>query len=95
MKAFVSSFNVSLDSWQVQCKNDIAVAFAIEDGTKLRLNEELEVDLPNLIKVQRMRRLTTGQDIKVRLRDCDIHDLRIPSGHGTSRTPSIERLSAA
>jgi hypothetical protein len=95
MKAVISSFNLALNSWQARTENDIAIAFAIEDSTRLHLNEELEVDLPNLLARQHMVRRATGQEFKIRLRDCDLHDLRLPSGHGTSRTPSAERLSAA
>lgn len=73
MKAVISSFNLPLNSWQAKTENDIAIAFAIEDGTRLRLNEEIEVDLPNLLALQHMKQISTGKQFRVRLRDCDLH----------------------
>ena len=95
MKAVVSSFNRTINNYQARTDNDIAISFAIEDTTTLRLNEVLEVDLPSLLQTQSVRVARTGQVVRVRLRDIDIHDLRLPSGHGKSRTPSPERMNAA
>ena len=95
MRAIVSSFNLSLNNWQARTDNDIAVSFSILDGTRLKLNEELEVDLPTLLATQSLVRKSTGASVAVRLREYDLHDLRLPSGHGTSRTPTAARLSAA
>ena len=95
MKAVVSAFNRSLNNYQARTENEIAVSFAIEDGSTVKLNEILEFDLLSLVETQTVRRASTGQLIRVRLRDIDIHDLRLPLGHGTSRFPSRERMSAA
>lgn len=95
MKAVVSAFNRSLNNYQARTENEIAVSFAIEDGSTVKLNEVLEVDFPTLVETQTVRRASTGQLIRVRLREIDIHDLRLPSGHGTSRIPCRERISAA
>ena len=95
MKTVVSAVNRSLKEFRAQTENEIAVSFAIEDGSTMQLHEVLEVDLLSLVDTQTVRRASTGQLVRVRLRDFDIHDLRLPSGHGTSRVPSRERLSAA
>jgi hypothetical protein len=95
VKAIVYAFNQSLNNYQVRTDNEIAVSFAIEDGSSLKLNEVLEVDLPSLVETQTLRRASNGQLIRVRLRDFDMHNLRLPSGHGVSRVPSRERMSAA
>ena len=95
MRAIVSSFNLSLNAWQARTDNDIALAFSILDGTRLKLNEELEVDLPKLLTTQTLVRASTGAAVAIRMRENDLHDLRLPSGHGTSRTPTIARLSDA
>ena len=95
MRAIVSAFNLSLNSWQARTDNDIAIAFSILDGTRLKLNEELEVELPTLLATQTLVRKTTGAAIAVRLRENDLHDLRLPSRHGTSRSPSAARLNGA
>ena len=93
MRAVVSSFNLSLNNWQARTDNDIALSFSILDGTQLKLNEELEVDLPTLLTTQALVRTSTGQPVAVRLRENDLHDLRPPSSHGTSRTPNLARLN--
>ena len=95
MRAFISSFNLSLNNWQARTDNDIALSFSILDGTRLKLNEELEVDLPNLVASQTLVRKSTGTSLAIRLRDIDLHDLRLPSSHGTSRAPSSARLNDA
>lgn len=95
MRAVISSFNRSINIYQARTDNEIGISFAIEDGTTLRLNEVLEVDLPKLLQTQSVRVALTGQVVRVRLRDIDIHDLRLPSGHGSSRTPGHERMNAA
>lgn len=95
MRAAISSFNLSLNNWQARTDNDIALSFAVTDGTRLRINEEVEVNLATVLATQMLVRKSTGQLVAIRLRDNDIHDLRMPSGHGTSRTPSGERLNDA
>ena len=95
MRAIISSFNLSLGNWQARTDNDIAISFSIPDGTRLKLNEELEVDLPTLLSTQSIIRKSNGATVAVRLRDNDLHDLRLHSGHGTSRMPSPVRLSGA
>ena len=95
MKAVVTSFNRAQNYWQVRTTNDIAIAFSIEDSSILKLNEEVEVDLPNVVSKQELQRMTDGKIVRIRLHDYDLHDLRLPSGHGTSRKPSTERLNEA
>ena len=95
MKAVVSAFNQALNNYQARTDNEIAVSFAINDGSSLKINEVLEVDLASLVETQTVRRTNTGQLIRVRLRDFDIHDLRLSSEHGVSLIPSRERMSAA
>jgi hypothetical protein len=95
VKAVVSSFNRAINNYQARTDNDIAISFAIEDETNLQLNEVLEVDLPSLLQTQSVQVARTGEIVRVRLKDIDIHDLRLPSGHGTSRIPSHERMNAA
>jgi hypothetical protein len=95
VKAFVSAFNLSLGNYQARTENDIGISFAIVDGSTLKLNEVLEVDLLSLVQTQRLTKVSSGQVVQVKLRDIDIHDLRLPSGHGLSRVPSRERMGAA
>lgn len=95
MRAVISSLNLALGSYQARTDNDIAIAFSIRDGTRLKLNDELDVNLRDLLHSQELVLKRTGQVVAVKLRDIDLHDLRLPSGHGTSRVPSESRLSEA
>jgi hypothetical protein len=97
VRAVITSFNLALGSYQARTDNDIAIAFAIAiaDGTHLKLNDELDVNLPILVRSQELLCKRTGQVVAVKLREIELHDLRSPSGHGTSRIPSESRLSEA
>jgi hypothetical protein len=95
MRAIVSSFNLSSNNWHARTDNDIALSFSILDGSRLQLNEELDVMLPTLLLTQTLLRRTTGSLVSIRLRANDMHDLRLPSGHGISRSPNEARLSDA
>ena len=95
MRAVITSFNLALGSYQARTDNEIAIAFSIADGTRLKLNDELDVNLSSLVRSQVLVCKRTGQVVAVKLRDIDLHDLRLPSGHGTTRIPSESRLSEA
>lgn len=56
MKAVVAAFNRSLNNYQARTENEIAVSFAIVDGSIVKLNEVLEVDLASLVETQTVRR---------------------------------------
>ena len=95
VRAVITSFNLALGNYQARTDNEIAIAFSITDGTRFKLNDELEVNLQSLVRSQEVVCRNTGQVVRVKLRDIDLHDLRLPSGHGTSRVPSESRLSEA
>jgi hypothetical protein len=95
MKAIIVGFNRSLGNYRARTENDIPLSFSIADGTDLKLNEELEVDLPNLARLQSLVRLSDAKIIKIKIGRHDLHDLRLPVGHGTTRTPAPERLNGA
>jgi len=95
MRAVITSFNRSIGNCQARTQNDIAISFAVVDGTALKLNEEIEVDLPTVVQLQSFVRVSDGKLVRIRIREIDLHDLNLPSGHGTSRTPSTERLNGA
>lgn len=95
VRAVITSFNLALGNYQARTDNEIGIAFSITDGTSLKLNDELDVHLQSLVQSQEVVCKRTGQVVAVRLRDIDLHDLRLPSGHGTSRVPSDSRLSEA
>jgi hypothetical protein len=95
MRAVITSLNRETGNYQARTDNEIALAFGVRDGQHFDLNEYIEVDLPNLIAVQSVIRVSSGHAVAVELHTNDIHDLRLRSGHGTNRFPSPERLAEA
>ena len=82
-------------SCSARSENDILFVFPVPSGSTLRLGHVIELDPLSLNEPQVARNITTQQQINVLLEDKNIHDLLLPSGHGTSRTPSRERLRGA
>lgn len=72
--------------------NNILLDFAVQDGCKLEPGEVLEVDLPNLLSTQRLKRRSNGQIIAIEISKRSMFDLDIPMQHGGDRTPSDARL---
>ena len=95
MRAVITSFNRGIGNYQARTESDIAISFAIVDGQHLHLNEYLEVDLLNLVTLQSVVRIADGHTVAIKLGAHDIHDLQLPSCHGTDRSPSSERLAGA
>ena len=76
---------------QAVATNGVAIAFAEPEGAALRLSDVLAVDLEIIGVEQLVANLTTGRPFKLALPERDVHDMRLPSGHGTSRFPSLAR----
>ena len=96
MRATVSAFNLELNNYQARTENEIALSFAVVDGTRLKLNEELDIELTSLLVKQCVTRAETGVEVEIRIGPDDLHDLRMaPVSHGDPRTPSLSRLSEA
>lgn len=95
MRAIITSFNRGIGNYKACTDNDIALSFSIRDGQHLALHEHVEVDLPNLVALQSIVRVSDGRSVSIKLGAHDIHDLRLPSGHGTNRSPSPARLAGA
>ena len=79
-------------SCRVQLANDILVVFTEPADTPLALGDSLWFDNLRLDATVLVRNLTRRSTFEVYVASHDVHDLRLPSGHGTSRTPSLERL---
>ena len=75
--------------------NDILFVFTAPAGSTIRLGHEVELDPLVRDKPQKARDVSTGVEFTLVLKDNNIHDIRLPSGHGTCRTPSEARLWAA
>ena len=72
--------------------NGILFVFAVPAGAIIRLGHEIELDPLLRDRPQSARNVSTGQEFSLLLRDNNIHDIRLPSGCGTRRTPSEARL---
>lgn len=92
MRAKIVSFNELLKNYQAVTQNHIAVAFSLAEPGELALNEEIDLDLPNLVNVKQIVRLKDNSVVKIKIQSDNLHDLTIPMRHGTRRTPSKERL---
>jgi len=95
MKATVIALNAALPTCSARTKSDILIVFRPPSGAQVDIDDILEFDLLALDQVQCVQNLTKRLDIAVEVRSHDIHDLRLPSGHGTSRFPSNERRKEA
>ncbi|HVX90994.1 MAG TPA: hypothetical protein VHC20_05220 [Candidatus Paceibacterota bacterium] len=95
MNATVIALNASLPTCSARTKSDILIVFKPPAGALIDLDDVLDVDLLALDRVQVVENLTKRQRVAVEVRSRDIHDLRLPSAHGTSRFPSDERRKEA
>ena len=74
--------------------NDILVVFQEPPGQALAVSDRLRfVDLALDSTVQVVN-MTSNARCEVYVASGDVHDLRLPARHGTSRTITLERLHA-
>jgi hypothetical protein len=78
--------------YQAETENEIAMAFQILGGDLLALGDEIDVDLPDVVTHKTVVRLRDGKQLQIELRECDLHDMRLPVQHGGSREPTAARL---
>lgn len=80
-------------SCQVLLPNEIVLAISQPTGRELALGDRLRFrDLRLDVSVE-VENLTQGWRFIVSIPSNNAHDLRLPSKHGGSRTPSMERLN--
>jgi hypothetical protein len=91
MKASVVKLNLYLPVCEARTRNDIIIAFRPPVDGSIALSDELEFDLERLDTEQDVLNLRTGHKIRLKVEKQNIHDLRLPGGHGTSRFPSLDR----
>jgi hypothetical protein len=91
MKAIVHAHNAH-GSFSARTENDILLVFVVEGKETLKLGDEFEVDLPNLLSARQVIRSRDNCVLRIRINEMNIHDLDLPGKHGASRTPSPERL---
>jgi len=76
---------------EAKTTTDILVVFTPPTSLKLQLGDVLDVDLLKLDSPQSIQIDSSGCSFEVVIKSINVHDLRMYGGHGTSRTPSIER----
>ena len=91
MRATIRKLNLHLPYGEAQSGNDILFVFR-PPPSGLHLGDIIEFDRQILEMPQVARNTTTGATFTIELRERDIHDLRLPAAHGSSRFPSAERF---
>ena len=91
MKAIVQARNAH-GMYSARTENEILVVFSVVGPDSLKLNDEIELDLVDLLSTQKVVRVGDQQSIAISVKANDIHDLRLPVKHGGSRFPSPERM---
>jgi len=95
MLATVQALRVNGQSCEACADNAILFVFPVPPGADLRLGHVIDLDPLIFNRPQTARNLSTQQPFELVLKDNNVHDLRLPSGHGTNRLPSAERLGGA
>lgn len=91
MRAAVVKLNFYLPTAEARTGNEIIIAFRPPLDGSLSLSDELEIDLERLDAEQYVLNVTTGKMIRLKIEKQNVHDLRLPGGHGSSRFPSLDR----
>jgi hypothetical protein len=95
MKAIVQARNAH-GSVSARTANGILLVFVVEGKETLKVGDELDVDLPNLLSAQQVVRSSDQQVMRIRINEMNIHDLeQSPGTNAASRTPSRDRLGRA
>ena len=94
MRATIQKLNMELPYCDARSDSDILFVFR-PPATGLHLSDVLEFDHTVIESDQTARNISTGETFTVHLRERDIHDLRLPAAHGSSRFPSPERFNDA
>lgn len=75
--------------------NQLLLVFVVPDGVAVRLGDKLDFSALRLDAVVPVVNLTRNVSFSTLLKANNVHDLRLQGGHGSSRTPSPERLAGA
>jgi hypothetical protein len=92
MRATIQKLNMELPYCDAKSSNDILFVFR-PPPSGLHLGDVIEFDHRVLERPQMVRNISTGAAFTAQFRDRDIHDLRLPAAHGSSRFPSPERFN--
>lgn len=95
MLAKVVKLNKSLPVCEAATENDILIVFKPPTENSINLSDILNIDLDQLDRSQIAINVTQEHPIELFIKSNDVHDLRLPSGHGTSRFPDSKRRNTA
>jgi hypothetical protein len=82
-------------SIQAVSDNGIVVQFPEPLGMSFHLQEVLSVDLELVDVEQKVTNISTGAAFPLVIPRRDVHDVRLPMAHGSSRFPSLARRRGA
>jgi hypothetical protein len=95
VRATIQKLNLSLPYCDARTANDILFVFQPPTTRLLHIGDVIEFDAHILDAPQKALHIPSGEKFTIEIHRNDVHDLRLPSGHGTSRFPSPERLCEA
>ena len=93
MKAIITRTSSQQDTVEARTENDILVVFSCSD--KFKPNDEVEFIHFVMDGKVEIKNHTRGSSNLVEIKPSNVHDLRLPISHGSSRTPGLERLQSA
>ena len=77
---------------EARTENALLLVFTPPTGSTPHLNDVLAFDQLSLDSNVSVTNVTRGQRFMMHIAAHNVHDLRLPSGHGTSRVPSEARI---
>ncbi|GAC1648246.1 MAG: hypothetical protein NVS4B3_03540 [Gemmatimonadaceae bacterium] len=80
---------------EAKTTNELLLVFVVPNGAAITLGDRLDFDAIRLDSVLPVRNVTRKASFSILLQKINVHDLRLPSGHGGSRTPSDARIAGA
>ena len=95
MELTVNKINQDLRHCDAQTLNEILVVFPLPEAPRIRPGDTLIIpDFRTDAEVTVLHQ-ATNESFRVLIRADNVHDLRLPIQHGSSRTPSPERIRSA
>jgi hypothetical protein len=92
MRAVIQKLDLNLPYCDAKSAQEILFVFRPPSKELLHVGDIIELDALALDASQEILNVSTGEKFAVKIYKNDVHDLRLPSGHGKSRFPSRERL---
>lgn len=95
MELTVIKLNKQLQSCSAQTQNEILVVFPLPEKHGIGLGDKLIINEFRMDAEVSIFHHAIKREFRVFIRSENVHDLRLPTHHGGSRTPSLERIGAA